>query len=454
MKLQTTGAGVIAVMLLSFLGRDATASTIVGSKNDPYFQQPLQIAGLRAADEGSAFVLGLGANGQVTNISPYSYASELNPPPGLSNVIAISVNVFGALALTSNGTIVSWGNIPGIVPTNLTNVVAVSAGQTECLALQSNGTVVSWGNSSIVPDGLSNVVAISTGSGNYALEANGTIVSWGSGGGPTTDVSNAIAISASKENNGAIALLANGTVVGLNIVAPTNLLPAGVTNTVAIAGSTESLMALQANGTVVAAGSSRPSFLQAVSNVYYLSPFVFDSSTVVVEGDGWPVFTVQPGNQTAGTGGTIYLHARAVASQSISYQWQLNGINIAGATNDDLIITNATQSNAGKYQALITSGFGFASSSVATVTVLPLTRIPILLNVSLLQPNDLIATANASNGAPFALTNPALFTIEASTDLVNWVVLTQNWGLINGGIELGKSNLGNGSMEFYRLLRQ
>jgi hypothetical protein len=452
MKLQTTG--VVVLILCSLLVRGAAASTIVGSKNNSYFPEPLQIAGLRATDEGSGFVLGLGANGQVTNFSTNTYTSELNPPAGLSNVVAISVNVFGALALISNGTIVSWGDIPGTMPTNLTNVVAVSAGQSVCLALQSNGTVVSWGNSTSVPAGLSNVVAISTGSGNYALEANGTITSWGPDPGPATDVSNAIAISASQDNHGAIALLANGTVVGLNIAEPTNLLPAGVTNLVAISGSVESFVALQANGTVVTAGTSPPSFSQAVSNVYYLSPFVFDEWTVVIEGDGWPVFTVQPGNQTAATGGTIYLHARAVASQSISYQWQLNGTNIIGATNDDLIVTNATQGNAGKYQALITSGFGFASSSMATVTVLPLTRIPILLNVSLLQPNDLIATANASNGAPFALTNPALFTIEASTDLVNWVALTQNWGLINGGIELGKSNLGNGSMEFYRLMRQ
>src|SRR5882724_5919230 len=84
------------------------------------------------------------------------------------------------------GHIWAWGgdgaftNVPG----GLGNIVAVAAGDSHALALTSEGTVVAWGDNSSnqtnVPSGLSNVVAIAAGGAHsLALKADGTVTAWG-----------------------------------------------------------------------------------------------------------------------------------------------------------------------------------------------------------------------------------------------------------------------------------
>ena len=76
----------------------------------------------------------------------------------------------GETIVRSNGTVVAWGRNDygqATVPAGLTNVTAISAGLYHGVALRSDGTVVAWGNNSRgqtnVPAGLSGVVAVSAG---------------------------------------------------------------------------------------------------------------------------------------------------------------------------------------------------------------------------------------------------------------------------------------------------
>src|SRR5208283_632939 len=102
---------------------------------------------------------------------------------------------------------------------------------------------------------------------------------------------------------------------------------------------------------------------------------------------------------------------------SYQWQWQLNGTDIPGATNGDLIITNATVANAGKYQAWVSFHFGldWAASSLARVTILPPVQIPTRLTATIPQSDgSFILTANDANGAidfidPNATSSPARF---------------------------------------------
>jgi hypothetical protein len=225
----------------------------------------------------------------------------------------------------------------------------------------------------------------------------------------------------------------------------------GVANAVTISGDEDSFLALRADGLVICGGSNAFSFSETLTNAFSIFAGQLVNYATAITGDGSPVFTVQPGNQTTGAGGTIWLHARAVGIQPMAYQWQLNGTNLSGATNGDLIIANATTANGGQYQALATNSLDWAASSTATVTVPPV-RIAVQLSAPALQPDgSLLITAKTTNGAAFPFSNPALFVFEASSDLINWNPLTNALPLTNGAIDF----LDPASpARFYRLLRQ
>jgi len=430
----------------------------------PTVQSELQLTGVLAADGGSDFIIELEPNGAVSNF--FSNPEPIYPPSGLSNVTAISVSGYAALALTSNGTVAGWGFSYGSptpppppaaqVPAGLSNVVAISAGEESSLALLDNGTVASWGNNASVPAGLSNVVAIDAGQGNLALRANGTVIAWGGAYSPPVGLTNVIAISYGRYGN--LALLANGTLIGWSASgAQTNLVSANVTNTVAISGDPDAFMALQADGAVVTGGTPPLlSFAEALSNVVSIGRIELGTA-IVVEGNGLASFPLQPRNQIVGQGGTIYLHARAVGPQPLSYQWQLNGTNLPGATDGDLIITNATSANAGNYQAVV--GFNlddtpyWAGSAPAAITVQPPPPAPILLTAPVLQPDgSLTVSANEPGGGSFPLTNSSLFVLQASSDLLNWTSLTNNMTLTNGAIAFSDPVAVSSPARYYRLV--
>ena len=62
----------------------------------------------------------------------------------------------------------------------------------------------------------------------------------------------------------------------------------------------------------------------------------------------------------------------SVVGPKLSYQWQLNGTNLPGATNTSLAITTATTNHAGVYAAFASNPYRTLTSSNATLTVTPL----------------------------------------------------------------------------------
>jgi hypothetical protein len=53
----------------------------------------------------------------------------------------------------------------------------------------------------------------------------------------------------------------------------------------------------------------------------------------------------------------------------LDYQWQFNGVNISGATNTMLTLTNVSATNNGGYDVVVTTDFGSITSSIATFTL-------------------------------------------------------------------------------------
>jgi hypothetical protein len=84
-----------------------------------------------------------------------------------------------------------------------------------------------------------------------------------------------------------------------------------------------------------------------------------------------PTITAQPTNQTASVGGAATFSVIVSGTPPLSYQWVFNETNsIKGATNSSLSLFNVSLTNAGSYSVAITSPYGSATSSNATLTVL------------------------------------------------------------------------------------
>ncbi len=350
----------------------------------------LQFTNLVAIDASSSGpVFALTADGTVVCSTP----SDL--PSGLSNVVAIAVSDDDFFAaLRSDGT--TLGPYDSSGPSNIT---AISVGRGNNLALRTDGTVVAWGNGpGVTPlPLLSNVVAVAGGSAGFlALNADGTVVEQGVQTNPGPVLSNVIAISL---NGGALALKEDGTVVGWDGF-PTNPLP-NVSNVVAIAAGDGPgwFLALESDGTLVGSSVVLDELPVVPLNVF--SIFAGFPCAVLCN-DGSPVITVQPGNQTPANGGTAWLHVRAVGTPPMSYQWQFDGLDIPDATNADLTITNMQIGDVGAYSATVSNAIASTSSRLASLR-LPSMPSPETLGQALEATN--LTWSTSGNADWFAETN-------------------------------------------------
>jgi alpha-tubulin suppressor-like RCC1 family protein len=361
----------------------------------------------------------------------WGYLTVSNPPVNLTNAVAIAVGSFGLqgsssghyLALKSDGKISSWGtSVYG--ETNVSalsnfNVTAVAAGFEDSLALRSDGTVSAWGfngyGQTNVPSGLNNVTAIACGDyHNLALKSDGSIAAWGQNLYGESINSNeptnaAVAIAAGTYHN--LGLRADGTVFGWGNNSYGQItIPAAATNVIAIAAGVYHSLALRANGTVIGwgnngngqvtipAGLSNVVAITAYNNhstalradgtvatwgVYYIGSATVpaDLANVIAISSGGdhdygllgtraPAFTIQPFSRTVFQGSTSVLFSGKVSGvQPMTYQWRFHGVNISGATNDVLTLTNLQFGHAGSYQLIASNAYGLTLGKSVKLTV-------------------------------------------------------------------------------------
>ncbi|MGB2668919.1 MAG: hypothetical protein WAK48_33360 [Candidatus Acidiferrum sp.] len=93
-------------------------------------------------------------------------------------------------------------------------------------------------------------------------------------------------------------------------------------------------------------------------------PSVFVTTTITLSA---PVIMTQPASQRLCTGSVLTLSV--TASYVASYQWNLNGTAIPGATSPTYSVTSAQSANVGNYSVTVTNGVGSVTSSLAAVTV-------------------------------------------------------------------------------------
>ena len=282
--------------------------------------------------------------GQYYDLPDYDQDSTNVVPTNLTNLTAITGGLDFSLGLTTNHTIISWGDdtFTGTnIPTSATNIVAISAQYEFAMALRADGTVVAWGdnseNQTDVPPGVTNAVAI--GAGFYhglAVLSDHTVVAWGYDAFGQTNVpagaTNVVAVAGGVYHS--VALRADGTVVawGYDVDGETNVPPAA-TNVVAIAAGVYHSVALRADGTVIAwgiDGQGQTNVPTSVTNAVAIGAGYYDGFAVLSNGSvvawgrddvGQTNVTVVVTNAVAVTGGYgngLVLVGNRVAPPTIS----------------------------------------------------------------------------------------------------------------------------------------
>ncbi|MCW5550792.1 MAG: immunoglobulin domain-containing protein [Verrucomicrobiae bacterium] len=85
-----------------------------------------------------------------------------------------------------------------------------------------------------------------------------------------------------------------------------------------------------------------------------------------------PAIVSQPASQTVIVGADVTFSVTAGGTAPLSYEWNFNGTNLAGATGSSLILNNVQFADAGAYTVVISNLVGTTTSTVATLTVNPI----------------------------------------------------------------------------------
>ena len=93
-----------------------------------------------------------------------------------------------------------------------------------------------------------------------------------------------------------------------------------------------------------------------------------------------PWIRAQPLSQAVLAGDLISFSVATAGTDLLSYQWRLNGTNLAGATDTAYTRTNAQLADAGTYTVVVTNSSGSMTSSDAVLQVLPVNAPSIRVN--------------------------------------------------------------------------
>ncbi len=253
----------------------------------------------------------------------------------------------------------------------------------------------------------------------------------------------------------------NGTnVTGVNFTdtAQTFSLSGTISPTAGGSGATLTLSGA-ASATTTANSSGAYTFTGLASGSYSITPsntgYTFTPvsqnatvSTVNVAGVNFadnaaaavPTITTQPVNQRVTAGQTATFGVVAAGTVPLSYQWQKNGSNIAGATSSSYTTSVTTTSDSGStFAVVISNTAGTVTSAAATLTVNPATLVSIAVTP---------ANPSITKGATQQFTATGTFSDSTTQVLSNavWASATPGVATINAtglatGVGAGTSTI-------------
>ena len=104
-----------------------------------------------------------------------------------------------------------------------------------------------------------------------------------------------------------------------------------------------------------------------IENLFDPAGRLVSSATVYAQGP--PRVEAPRGTLRVTAGGDARIWVSASGAPPLSYQWQFNGIPVAGATSNVFAITHVQPVHAGGYAAVVTNAFGSVTSAVSQLTV-------------------------------------------------------------------------------------
>lgn len=108
--------------------------------------------------------------------------------------------------------------------------------------------------------------------------------------------------------------------------------------------------------------------------------------------------SIGPINPAVSISSNVTFTSTNYGNAPFQFQWRLNGVNLANATNSVLTLTNVQATNAGNYDFLLTDFSGSVTSAVSSLTVNGITLPPTIV----LQPQNTVA--NLGSNASFTVT--------------------------------------------------
>ncbi len=391
---------------------------------------PLSASNLIALSVGGSHVIGLREDGTAVGWGMNDCA-QAAVPEGLSNVVQVSAGELHSLALRSDGTVAGWGSASygGSVPeASLSNIVQVSAGAMFSLALDAEGNVYSWDKpEDFQIEPVADAVAIAAGGVHrLALLRDGSVTAWGINPLGQTSVppeaTNAVAITAGRGFSAA--LRADGRVVAWGTFEESPLMvldlrcygpntswsgtagerrlpvPAEATNVVAIAAGRHHLVALRADGVVIAWGENTAGQTEV--------PGLDEVMTIAAGGDlsavlhgalGARFGAIQP-TRIVGEDASVLMNLARAGRPPFGQQWQHTGIALPDQTNAYLWLPWG-QVRAGEYRAELTNSFGAGATLISLVVAQapPVVRVqPAPQTVE--EGNDAVFSVTAGGSAP------------------------------------------------------
>jgi uncharacterized repeat protein (TIGR03803 family) len=164
-----------------------------------------------------------------------------------------------------------------------------------------------------------------------------------------------------------------------------------------------------------------------------------------------PTISVQPKSRSTNVGATVTFFCKATSLNTIGYQWQKNGANLAdgqnfgGITSETLTISNATGMDAGNYSVVVSNADYGLTSSIASLKIFQLPQNFYAMNVN---GSQLELQFTGTPNYPYILQS----TTNLSTP-VNWQPVLTNTTDGYGFWQFTDLNL-NQSWKFYRVIGQ